>query len=101
MLREEARVKPKNLVDEIQEVIDSNTLPSGLAESIDKIRIVGNFAAHTKKSTNTGEVIEVEKEEAEWNLDVLEELFDHYLVKPIIRKKKNDAIDKKVAESKK
>ena len=96
LLREEANVQQSNLADEIQEVIDSNTLPSDLAQSIDNIRTVGNFAAHPIKSTNTGAVIEVEQNEADWLLIVLEELFDHYLVKPIMRKKKNDELDKKL-----
>ena len=96
LLREEANVQQSNLADEIQEVIDSNTLPSDLAQSIDNIRTVGNFAAHPIKSTNTGAVIEVEQNEADWLLIVLEELFDHYLVKPIMRKRKNDELDKKL-----
>ena len=99
LLREEAKVQQSNLADEIQEVIDSNTLPSDLAQSIDNIRIVGNFAAHPIKSTNTGAVIEVEQDEADWLLIVLEELFDHYLVKPIMRKKKNDELAEKLKKA--
>jgi hypothetical protein len=42
------------LADEIQQVIDSGKLPSDLAESIDAIRNLGNFAAHPMKSQHSG-----------------------------------------------
>jgi hypothetical protein len=41
------------------------------------IRTVGNFAAHRIKSTNTGEVVDVEPGEAEHLLNALEELLDY------------------------
>ncbi len=75
LLCEKAKTKAKNLAAQIQEVIDSGTLPSNLAEAIDSVRLIGNFAAHPIKSQHTGEVIEVEAGEAEWLLDTLEALF--------------------------
>ena len=99
LLREEAKVTPQDLSKEIQEVIDSHSLPSDLEESIDAIRIIGNFASHPIKSTNTGEIVNVEEGEAEWTLEVLEDLFDYYLVKPIIRKKKRDALNQKLEDA--
>jgi hypothetical protein len=97
LLREHARVKPGNLADEIQEVLDSGKLPSYLSDSIDGIRNVGNFAAHPMKSRQTGEILPVEPHEAEWNLDVLESLFDFYFVQPAILKAKRAALDTKLA----
>lgn len=99
LLREEAKVKPSNLADEIQQVIDSGTLPSHLVEVIDAVRNVGNFAAHPIKSEKSGEILPVEPAEAEWNLDVLEALFDFYFVRPAITKKKRVALDEKLKES--
>jgi hypothetical protein len=52
LLRDKAGVKPGNLSEEIDEVLASKTLPSDLADAIDAIRHVGNFAAHPLKSTN-------------------------------------------------
>lgn len=60
LLRSVAKVTPGKLANEIQEVVDSKTLPSHLAESIDAIRNVGNFAAHPVKSERSGEIIDVE-----------------------------------------
>lgn len=99
ILRDKARVKKSNLSNEIQQVIDSNSLPTHLAESIDAIRNIGNFAAHPIKSTSTGEIVEVEIGEAEWLLDVTESLFDFYFVQPAILKIKKDDLNKKLKDA--
>jgi len=101
LLREVAKVKHANLSDEIQQVIDSKTLPSHLSESIDAIRNIGNFAAHPIKSEKAGEIINVEPGEAEWSLDVLEALFDFYFVQPAKLKAKREALNKKLKEASK
>jgi hypothetical protein len=98
VLREVAKVKPGNLADEIQQVIDSGKLPSFLVVSIDAIRNIGNFAAHPMKSQKSGEILPVEPGEAEWNLDVLESVFDFYFVQPEVIRKKREALDKKLQE---
>ena len=99
LLREKAGVKPSSLDSEISEVIASKALPSHLADSIDAIRVIGNFAAHPVKSTNSGAIVPVENGEAEWTLDVLEGLFDFYYVQPAILQKKRDALNTKLAEA--
>ena len=99
LLRECASVKPGDLASEIQQVIDSGRLPSHLSESLDAIRNIGNFAAHPIKSKASGEIIEVGPGEAEWNLDVLEALFDFYFVQPALLKKKRDALNAKLKEA--
>jgi hypothetical protein len=83
-----------NLSREIDEAM--TTLPSHLSEAIDAIRNIGNFAAHPTKSTNTGDIIEVEEGETEWILDVLEQLFDFYYVQPAVTLAKKAALDAKL-----
>jgi len=99
LLREHANVKKGNLSNEIQEVIDSGVLPSHLADSIDAIRHVGNFAAHPIKSEKSGEIVPVEPGEAEWLLDVLEALFDFYFVQPAKLKEKRLKLNEKLKET--
>jgi hypothetical protein len=99
LLRDHVNVKAGNLSDEIQQVLDSGKLPSGLHDSIDAIRNIWNFAAHPMKSTQTGTILDVEPGEAEWTLDVLEELFDFYFVLPAVIQKKRDAFNKKLQEA--
>jgi hypothetical protein len=101
LLRQAAGVKPADLSSEIQQVLDSGKLPSVIAENIDAVRNIGNFAAHPNKSTSTGEIVPVELHEAEWNLDVLESLFDFYFVQPARAKARRDALNKKLQDSKK
>lgn len=96
ILHELAGVTAPNLSREIEVVIDANTLPADLAEDLDAVRVTGNFAAHPIKSTSTGEIVEVELGEAEWLLDVLEELLDFYFVRPARRARRREAFDAKL-----
>lgn len=74
-------------------------LPSHIEENLDAVRNIGLFATHPKKSSNSGEILDVEPGEAEWNLDVLESLFDYYYVQPAKSAKKRDDLNKKLAEA--
>jgi len=96
LLRDFEKVKRGNLADEIQEVLARGKLPQHIADSIDAIRNIGNFGAHPMKSQSTGEILPVGPGEAEWNLDVLESLFDFYFVQPAATKKKRAALDAKL-----
>jgi hypothetical protein len=97
LLRTAAGVKHGDLAKEIQQVLDAGQLPSRLAEAIDAVRQIGNFAAHPMKATDTGGIADVEPGEAEWNLDVLESLFDFYYVQPAVLQAKKDALNKKLS----
>lgn len=57
-------------------------LPRGLQADLDLVRVVGNFAAHPIKGTQPDTLVDVEDGEAEWAIEVVEELFDHYYVRP-------------------
>lgn len=99
VIREKAGIKKPTLDAEIQELINSGTTPSWLVENLDAVRVVGNFAAHPTKSTNTGEVVDVEPGEAEFLLDVLEGLFDFYFIQPAKAKQQRAAINAKLQET--
>ena len=57
-------------------------LPTDLQKNVDAIRNFGNFSAHPLNDVTTLQVIDVEPEEAEWCLELVERLFDHYYVRP-------------------
>lgn len=97
ILREVAGVKASDLSKEIDAVLPS--LPSSIAAALDAVRVIGNFAAHPIKSTNTGEIVDVEPGEAEWSLDVLESLFDFYFVQPALLAAKKAAMNKKLTDA--
>jgi len=99
LLRGQAKVKKSDLSKEIEQVLEAGELPSYLADAIDAIRNLGNFAAHPIKSKNTGEIVEVEEGEAEWLLDVLEGLFDFYFVQPAVLREKREELNKKLKDA--
>ena len=82
ILREHFGIKRPDLAKEIEEFINRKDVPTYLAEAVDAVRNVGNFAAHPLKNTNTGEIVDVEPGEAEWLLEVLGSLFDFAFVQP-------------------
>lgn len=85
------------LIDSINKAIES--LPSHIAGNLDAIRNFGNFGAHPIKDINSGEIIDVEPEEAEFCLDILESLFDFFYVQPAESKAKKDKLEKKLIAS--
>ena len=75
------------------------TLPSYIAEDLHAVRTIGNFAAHPIKSTSTGEIVDVEPGEAEWNIEVLESLFDFYFVQPALSTMRKAGLNQKLKEA--
>ena len=82
ILREKAGVKKDDLYKEINEVIETGNIPSGITESFHNLREIGNFAVHPNSHHATGEIVPVNQGEAEWCLEVIEMLFDFYFVRP-------------------
>jgi len=99
ILKEKAGFKEKDLFKQIQSALDSKTLPTHIAESIDGVRNIGNFAAHPIKSLSTGEIFPVEPGEAEWNLEVIEMLFDFYFTQPERTRLRREALNSKLKEA--
>ena len=55
--------------------------------------------AHPIKSQSTGEIVDVEPGEADWNLEALEALFDFYYVQPAKTAARKAALNKKLADA--
>ncbi|NSX85711.1 MULTISPECIES: DUF4145 domain-containing protein [Agrobacterium] len=93
--------KAKDLAKQVDALINETdpkkALPIGLHETIDAIRNFGNFSAHPIDEKTTLQVIDVEAEEAEWCLEILEELFEHFYERPAIAAQKKAALDAKLA----
>lgn len=99
ILRDKAGTKNRDLYDQIEEVIAAGHLPSHIAEGLHAVRNIGNFAVHPMKSTSSGTILDVEPGEAEWNLDVIESLFDLYFVQPALAAKRKDELNKKLRDA--
>ena len=98
VLHDHYGIKKGDLSHEIQEFLALPGLPTHLSEAVDAIRHVGNFAAHPLKSTQTGQVQEVEPGEAEWLLDVLEAVFDFAFVQPAVLSRRKAQLNQRLVE---
>jgi hypothetical protein len=92
-----AGYRDRDLAREIDLLLNDPTVPATTRQTVDAIRNFGNFSAHPINDKTTLQVIEVEPEEAEWCLETIEELFDHFYVGPAIAKAKKDLLDAKLA----
>ena len=85
----------RNLHQQIIDVLAQDgpaALPGSLRDTIDVIRHFGNFSAHPITQETTLQLVDVEPDEAEWCLQIVEELFRHYYVEP-------DRLRKKIGET--
>jgi hypothetical protein len=96
VLRNVAKVKPRTLQGEIAELLERNVLPQYLANDLDAIRVVGNFAAHPLKDINTGEIVDVEPGEADWTLELLEKILEFYFGEMKRSTDRRDALNEKL-----
>jgi uncharacterized protein DUF4145 len=75
----------------------TKAIPTALRQTVDAIRNFGNFSAHPITDQTTLQIIAVEPNEAEWCLDILEDMFDHYYVRPAVVAVRRAALDAKLA----
>jgi predicted RNA-binding Zn-ribbon protein involved in translation (DUF1610 family) len=84
LLQQQFGAHQRELANQIKHVVDTGNLPAHLADSLHSVAAVGNIATHTQKSVTTGEVVDVEPWEADWNLDALENLFEFCFIGPAL-----------------
>jgi Domain of unknown function (DUF4145) len=90
----------RDLAVQIEAVLNETdarkALPTGVHTTLDAIRNFGNFSAHPITDRTTLQIIEVEDHEAEYCLDILDALFDHYYVRPAQADRRRAALDAKL-----
>lgn len=69
--------------------------PRRIRENMDYLRVLANMGAHTKKD-KLGDPLEATKEEAEWTLELISELFEYFIIDPIRDKEKREAINERL-----
>lgn len=91
----------KNLAKQIDEAINevdaTKALGRTLRDTVDAVRNFGNFSAHPIDDKTTLQIIDVEPEEAEWCLQILEEMFDHFYVRPAQAAARKAALNAKLS----
>jgi Domain of unknown function (DUF4145) len=92
--------KARDLAKEIELLLHESdptkALPHKLRVTVDGIRNFGNFSAHPTDDKTTLQVIDVEPHEAEWCLETIEDLFEHFYVAPAAAKAKKAQLDAKL-----
>jgi hypothetical protein len=92
--------KDRDLAKEIDLVLNENdpskALPHSLRDMIDGVRNFGNFSAHPVTDKTSLQVIDVEPHEAEWCLEIIEEMFQHFYVHPALRAKRKAELNAKL-----
>jgi Domain of unknown function (DUF4145) len=95
--------KARDLAKEIDlllnELDPKKGIPESLRWTVDAIRHFGNFSAHPVTDLTTLQIIDVEPEEAEWCLETVEEMFQHFYVRPTQAKARKAALDAKLASA--
>lgn len=99
VLREHLGIRRPSLAAEIDAFIAHKDTPTYLAEAVDAVRNIGNFAAHPQKDQHTSAIVEVEPGEAEWVIEVVDSLLDFAFVQPARLAAKRDALNRKLASS--
>ena len=89
LLKDYAGKKQWKLTARIRSFIEEENHPSSLTTNLDHLREIADFGAHTQEveqESETGEmetvIIDADREDAEWTLDLVDRLFDHLIVTP-------------------
>ena len=81
LLAQYAGLDQHNLKDAIDAFNKDTRHPRHIRKNLHMVRTMGNVVVHIKKDTE-GQVLEVTKEEAEWTLKVIEDLFSYFIIEP-------------------
>jgi hypothetical protein len=99
LLKRYAGKDQKRLTAQIDAFTEEPGHPSSLTGNLHHFREVGDFGAHTQEDqeTEAGEpvVIDVDREEAEWTLDLVDRLFDYFIVQPAKDERIRRQVDEK------
>jgi hypothetical protein len=87
----------RDLAKQVDQILNANVLPQHIHQTVDAIRNFGNFSAHPINDRTTLQIVDVDPQEAEWCLDILEALFDHFYVGPERARTRKAALNEKLA----
>ncbi len=99
ILEKYAKLTDFSLKARIDAFVADTNHPHQLRQNLDYLIEMGNFGAHTQTNDQT-EIVDVDKEEADWTLDIIERLFDYFIVSPEKDRKIREAFDEKLKAAK-
>jgi hypothetical protein len=80
----------------LNEAAPSKVVPHYITTRLDVVRNFGNFSAHEMENRATAEILDVQPGEAEWCLEIIEDLIEHYYVRPAAEQAKIDKLNEKL-----
>lgn len=98
LLEDYAKISEYTLKGSLDKFIADTAHPARIRENLQHLREIGDFGAHTKKD-GIGQVIDVSREDAEWTLDLIDRLFDYFVLDPERDKKLRATWDQNVQEA--
>ncbi len=99
ILEKYAELTDFSLKARIDAFVADTSHPHSLRENLGYLIEMGNFGAHTQ-TNDQGEIVDVNQEEAAWTLDLVERLFDYFIVSPEKDRKIREAFDEKLNAAK-
>lgn len=87
----------RDLAKQIDSLLANPQTPSALRDTVDAVRNFGNFSAHPITEQTTLQVIDVDPNEAEWCLDIIEEMFDYFYARPAAVAERKAQLNAKLA----
>ena len=98
LLEEYCKLNDHKLSDRIDKFIHDPKHPERFKGDLHYVREIRNFSAHTMLDEG-GNVVEVGKEEAKWTLELIGELFEHFIIGPERSKARREQFDKKLKKA--
>ena len=98
LLEQYANLADYNLATRVDKFINDTSHPSRLRQNLHYLREIGDLSAHTKKD-DQGQIVNVQREEAEWTLKIVADLFDYFIVAPEKDRLRREAIDDKLQKT--
>lgn len=95
LLEEFAGKTQYGLADRIDSFNEDTKQPYGLRKNLHYLREIADLSAHTKRD-DQAEIVEVTQEEAEWTLDIIERLFDYFIITPARDASLRESFDQKL-----
>lgn len=96
LLAEYAGQRQRRITQQIDAFNADKSYPRSIRENLHHLREIADFGAHTQRDERD-EIVEATREEAEWTLDVVDRLIDHFIVTPTRDAAIRDSFDAKIA----
>lgn len=98
LLEKYADLTQFSLAKRISQFATDKDHPRQLRENLDHFREIADFAAHTQKDDQAA-IIDVGRKDAEWTLDLLDRLFDYFIVTPAQDQRMREAMNERIKDA--